>query len=141
MEFSRKLKICLFVGLSLKALCVVMAMLTAILLQPIDGALSIIYIQQKFHALDKQIEHLINLSVFMIVVAFFSAFCSVIMTDCCNLFSCFYSYKHFCKSSHTCGSSAHFTNIWYAEKTEIVTVPFEKEHLLNDFFDFLYLKL
>lgn len=27
-------------GLSLKALCVVMAMLTAILLQPIDGALS-----------------------------------------------------------------------------------------------------
>ena len=43
MEFSRKLNICLFVGLSLKALCVVMAMLTAILLQPIDEALSSLF--------------------------------------------------------------------------------------------------
>ena len=39
MEFSRKLNICLFVGLSLKALCVAMAKVMAILLQPIDGAL------------------------------------------------------------------------------------------------------
>ena len=43
MEFSRKLNICLFVGLSLKALCVamamLMAMLMAILVQPIDGVL------------------------------------------------------------------------------------------------------
>lgn len=39
MEFSRKLNICLFVGLPLKALCVAMAMLVAILVQPIDGVL------------------------------------------------------------------------------------------------------
>ena len=35
--------------------------------------------------------------------------------------------KHFCKSSNTCGSSAHFANIWHADKTEVVTVPFEKK--------------
>ena len=77
----------------------------------------------------------------MIVVAFFSVFCSVFVTDCSNLFCCFYSYKHFCKSSNTFGSSAHFANIWYADKTEMVPVPFEKKHLLNDFYNLLYLKL
>ena len=40
----------------------------------------------------------------------------------------FYSYKtFFCKSSNTCGSSAHFANIWHTEKIEVVTVPFEKK--------------
>ena len=54
------------------------------------------YFQEKFHALDKQIQHLINLSFVMIFVAvFFSVFCSVLVTDCCYLFFCFYSYKTF----------------------------------------------
>ena len=49
------------------------------------------------------------------------------MTDCCNLFCFFILTKHFCKSSNTCGSSAHFANIWHTDKTEVVTVPFEKK--------------
>ena len=36
---------------------------------------------------------------------------------------------------------SHSANIWHADKTEVVTVPFEKIHLLNDFFNLLYLKL
>ena len=64
---------------------------------------------EKFHALDKQIQHLINLSFFMMIVAGFF-------------------------------SSTHFANIWHVDKTEVVTFPFEKKHLLNDFFNLLYLK-
>ena len=57
------------------------------------------------------------------------------------LFCCFIITKHFCESSNTYGSSTHSANIWHADKTEVVTVPFEKIHLLNDFFNLLYLKL
>ena len=56
-------------------------------------------------------------------------------------FAVFILTKHFCESSNTYGSSTHSANIWHADKTEVVTVPFEKKHLLNDFFNFLYLKL
>ena len=63
------------------------------------------------------------------------------MTDCCYLFAVFILTKHFCKSSKTYGSSTHSTNIWHVDKTEVVTVPFEKQHLLNDLFSWLYLKL
>ena len=100
-------------------------------------------IQQKFHDLEKQIQHLIDISFFMIIVAVFfsSVFCSVFVTDCCYLFCCFYSYKTFCKSSNTCGSSTHFANIWHADKTEVVNVPFEKKRLLSDVFNLLYLKI
>ena len=49
----------------------------------------------KFHALDKQTQHLINISFFMIVVAVFLIFCSVFVTDCCKLFCCFCSNKIF----------------------------------------------
>ena len=56
-------------------------------------------------------------------------------------FAVFILTKHFCESSNTYGSSTHSANIWHADKTEVVTVPFEKIHLLNDFFDLLYLKL
>ena len=56
-------------------------------------------------------------------------------------FAVFILTKHFCESSNTYGSSTHSANIWHADKTEVVTVPFEKIHLLNDFFNFLYLKL
>ena len=56
-------------------------------------------------------------------------------------FAVFILTKHFCESSNTYGSSTHSANIWHADKTEVVTVPFEKIHLLNDFFNLLYLKL
>ena len=56
-------------------------------------------------------------------------------------FAVFILTKHFCKSSNTCGSSTHFANIWHADKTDVVNAPFEKKHLLNDFFNLLYLKL
>ena len=56
-------------------------------------------------------------------------------------FAVFILTKRFCESSNTYGSSTHSTNIWHADKTEVVTVPFEKIHLLNDFFNLLYLKL
>ena len=56
-------------------------------------------------------------------------------------FAVFILAKHFCESSNTYGSSTHSANIWHADKTEVVTVPFEKIHLLNDFFNLLYLKL
>ena len=49
------------------------------------------------------------------------------MTDCCNLFCFFILTKHFCKSSNTCGSSAHFANIWHTDNTEVVNVLFEKK--------------
>ena len=42
-------------------------------------------------------------------------------------FAVFILTKHYCKSSDTCGSSAHFVNIWHADKTEVLTVPFEKK--------------
>ena len=32
-------------------------------------------------------------------------------------------------------------SIWHVDKIEVVTVPFESIHLLNDFFNLLYLKL
>ena len=41
-------------------------------------------------------------------------------------FAVFILTKHFCKSSNTYGSSTHSTNIWHADKTEVVAVPFEK---------------
>ena len=47
----------------------------------------------------------------------------------------------FCKSSNIQGLFAHSTNIWHAEKTGVVTVPFKKQHLFLDFFDSFYLKL
>ena len=56
-------------------------------------------------------------------------------------FAVFILTKHFCESSNTYGSSTHSANIWHADKTEVVAVPFEKIHLLNDFFNFLHLKL
>ena len=56
-------------------------------------------------------------------------------------FAVFILTKHFCESSNTYGSSTHSANIWHADKTEVVTVPFEKIHLLNDLFNLLYLKL
>ena len=56
-------------------------------------------------------------------------------------FAVFILTKRFCESSNTYGSSTHSANIWHADKTEVVTVPFEKIHLLNDFFNLLYLKL
>ena len=78
----------------------------------------------------------------MIVVAafFFSfvLFSGLIAVIC---FAVFILAKHFCKSPNTCGSSIHFANIWHADKTEVVNVPFEKKHLLNDVFNLLYLKL
>ena len=37
--------------------------------------------------------------------------------------------------------SAHSTHIWHTDETVVVTVPFQKKHLLNDFFDLLYLTL
>ena len=78
----------------------------------------------------------------MIVVAaffqFFALFSWLIAVIC---FAVFILTKHFCKSSNTCGSSTHFANIWHADKTEVVNVPFEKKHLLNDVFNLLYLKL
>ena len=91
----------------------------------------------------KHCPRLFVLSFFMTVVAvfFFSVFCSVFMTDCCYLFCCFHSTKHFFQGFNTYGSSTYSTNIWHAGKTEVVTVPFEKKHPLNDFFNLLYLKL
>ena len=58
-----------------------------------------------------------------------------------NIVLLFILTKHFCESSNTYGSPTHSANIWHADKTEEVTVPFEKIHLLNDFFNLLYLKL
>ena len=80
----------------------------------------------------------------MIVVAGFFQFFALLswlITVIC--FAVFILTKHFCKSSNTCGSSAHFANVWHAGKTEVVTVPFEKKKkdLLNYFFNLLYLKL
>ena len=65
----------------------------------------------------------------MIVVAvfFFSFFALFSWLTAVNLFCFFILTKHFCKSSNTCGSSAHFANIWHTDKTEVVTVPFEKK--------------
>ena len=70
--------------------------------------------------------------------SFFALFLWLIAVIC---FAAFILTKHFCKSSNTCGSSTHFANIWHADKTEVVNVPFEKKHLLNDVFNLLYLKL
>ena len=86
----------------------------------------------------RQIQHLINLSFFMIVVAvYFSVFYSAFVTNCCNCFAVFIRTKHFCKSSKTCGSSPalckHLAcNLW--EKT-----PF-KWHLQFTLFETLIWK-
>ena len=74
---------------------------------------------------------------------FFHYCCCCFFFQFLALFSvcCFTLKKHFCKSSNTYGSSTHFTHIWHAEKTEVVTVPFQKKHLLNYFLNLLYLKL
>ena len=73
----------------------------------------------------------------MIVVAvffqFFALFLWLIAVTC---FVVFILTKHFCESSNTYGSSSHSANIWRADKTVMVTVPFEKKRLLNDFLQF-----
>ena len=56
-------------------------------------------------------------------------------------FAVFTLTKHFCKRSHTYGSSADSANIWHADETEVVTILYEKEHHLNDFNNSLYLKI
>ena len=66
-------------------------------------------------SLDKQIQHLFNLSFFMIIVAVFSFF----------LFFLFLQ-NIFCEISNIQGLFAHSTNIWHAEKTGVVTVTFKK---------------
>ena len=77
-----------------------------------------------------QIQHLFNLSFFMIIVAVFSFFLLFLFLQ--NIF---------CTSSNTQGLSAHSTNIWHADRTGMVTVPFKKKHPFLDFFDLFYLKL
>ena len=69
---------------------------------------------------------------FFFFFQFFLLFSWLIAVIC---FAVFILTKHFCKSSNTCGSSAHFAIIWHADKTELVTVPLEKKYLLN--FDLL----
>ena len=63
-----------------------------------------------------QIQHLVNLSLFTSIVAVFSFFFLLFL----------FLQNIFCKSSNTQGLSAHSTNIWHADKTEVVTVPFKK---------------
>ena len=68
----------------------------------------------------------------MIVVAvffvlFFSFFALLLRMIAVICFAVFIRIKNICKSSDTSRSSAHFANIWHADKTEVATVPFEKK--------------
>ena len=85
--------------------------------------------------------HYFFLSSWLLLLFFFSFFALFLWLIAVICFADFILTKHFCKSSNTCGSSTHFANIWHADKTEVVNVPFEKKHLLNDVFNLLYLKL
>ena len=77
----------------------------------------------------------------IVLLFFFSVFCFFFfLLIAVNCFAVFILTKQN-KSSNSYGSSTHSANIWHADKTEVVTVPFEKIHLLNDFFNLLYLKL
>ena len=79
---------------------------------------------------------------FLIVVAGFFFFFQFLWLMAVICFAVLTLTRHFCKSSNTYGSSTHSKNIWHVDKTEVVTVPFEKKkHILNDFFNLLYLKL